>query len=157
MQSKDDLEEFYSKSDPWGYETTADDFIRKQKILDALSFHAPFKRALDIGCGEGFITQDLPAKEIHGIELSDKAAKRLPKTIKRVKEPQGEYDLILATGILYAQYDYAKFINWINDHAKGIVLTCNIESWEVGKVDRREVHTYEFPYRTYTQVLRVFK
>lgn len=158
MQSKQDMEDWWSKPDAWGYKTNIDDQDRKQAILDALTPFTPFKRALDIGAGEGFITKDLPAQEIEAIEISDTAAERLPSNIKRVKEPTGEYDLIICTGMLYEQYDYEKFIDWMKKHANGIILTCNIKDWEINPLSSEAlVHKYEFPYRTYTQILKVYK
>lgn len=157
-QSKEDLEDFYSTTDPWNYKTNSDDQARKQAILDALTPFAPFKRALDIGAGEGFITKDLPALEIEAIEISDTAAERLPSNVKRVKEPTGEYDLIICTGMLYEQYDYEQFIDWMKKHANGIILTCNIKDWEINPLSGDAlVHQYEFPYRTYKQILKVYK
>lgn len=159
-QSKQDLEDFYNAEDPWGYKTNKDDEHRKKMILDVLSPHAPFKRALDIGCGEGFITQDLPAKEIEGIEISDNAAKRLPDNVKRVVNPEGLYDLIICTGMLYEQYDHHSFLSWIKSHIRkgGIVLTCNIKDWEINTLpSENQIHEVEFDYRTYTQKLRVYR
>lgn len=160
MQTKDDLEEWYLIGDPWGYETSSDDIHRKKVILDALSHYAPFKRALDIGCGEGFITTDLPAKQIEGIEISDNAASRLPKNVKRVTNPSGEYDLIVCTGMLYDQYDHHSFLSWMKSHIKqgGFILTCNIKEWELNTLPSdNQIHEVEFPYRTYTQKLRLYK
>lgn len=159
-QTKDDLEEWYLQVDPWGYTTNQDDQQRKEMILDALSPYAPFKRALDIGCGEGFITKDLPAKAIEGIEMSDNAAGRLPKNVKRVVNPSGEYDLIICTGMLYDHYDHHTFLSWIRSHIApgGIILTCNIKDWEINDLPSEpQVHDVEFYYRTYQQKLRVYK
>ena len=58
QQTKQELEDWYKKNDPWSYKTTNDDIIRKEKILSLLE---NYNTALDIGCGEGFITTDLPA------------------------------------------------------------------------------------------------
>lgn len=157
-QSKQDLEDWYSKKDPWGYNDNSDDKVRKQVILDAISPYAPFKRALDIGAGEGFITKDLPAKEIEAIEVSDSASERLPSHIKRVKKPTDKYDLIILTGVLYDQYEGQKLIDWAKEHCDGIIVTCNIKDWEINPLPADAmVHTYEFPYRTYTQSLKVYK
>lgn len=104
MQTKEELDNWYRYPDPWAYETTQDDLDRKQKIIDLLSTR--YQRAIDIGCGEGFVTRDLPAIEIHGIEISDLAASRLPWNVKRVHEPEGIYDLVMTTGTLYTQYNH---------------------------------------------------
>lgn len=157
MQSKDSLEEWYSLVDPWGYATNPDDLQRKQRILEAIP-EKDYQRALDIGAGEGFITVDLPAKEIEAIELSDAAAERLPKGIKRVAKPHGDYDLIVCTGMLYAQYDHQQFLDWIREHGIDIVVTSNIKDWEINDLpEDKQIYQVVFPYREYEQILRVYK
>lgn len=156
-QSKQELEDWYSKTDPWGYNDNMDDKDRKMYILDAISPYAPFKRALDIGAGEGFITKDLPAKEIEAIEVSDSASERLPSHVKRVKKPSGVYDLIILTGVLYDQYEGQKMLDWAKEHCDGIILTCNILTWEVNSLpSEKMIHCYTFPYRTYEQILKIY-
>ncbi len=157
-QSKADLEDFYSKPDPWNYKTTPDDIQRKQYILHTLDLFGPFERALDIGCGEGWITKDLPADIKHGFELSDVAAERFPPCVQRTM--LGKYDLVLATGVLYAHYDWERFVELIRKFGSRIVLTCNIKAWEMHAalfaVPGKQVLEMEFPYREFTQKLRVF-
>lgn len=152
MQSKIELERWYQKTDPWGYTTHADDRRRKEKILSHLH---TYDRALDIGAGEGFITKDLPAKFIHAIEISDEAAQRFPLNIKRVSEPQGMYDLIIATGVFYDQYDWRQMHQWIMDHASGTVLTSNIKTWE-HPLPAQPVYEEDFKYRGYIQHLCLY-
>lgn len=156
MQSKNELEQWYQKTDPWGYLTNTEDSKRKQLILSRLK--GRYKKALDIGCGEGFITTDLPADEIHGLEISDLAASRFPTNVKRVFEPDGKYDLIVATGVMYKQYDYQKMIDWIKKHATGTVLLSNIKSWEMPEVHTigKQIYEEEYSYREYTQKLRIY-
>ena len=86
MKTIEELESQYNNLDPWQYETNPDDIYRKKFYLTVLSDlnSDNWKRALDIGAGEGFITRDLPADEIHAIESSDQAASRLPENVKRV-------------------------------------------------------------------------
>lgn len=118
-----------------------------------------FKRALDIGAGEGWITQFLPAIDRHGIELSDVAASRFPGHILRVHEPDGQYDLVVATGVLYKHYNNKQMLSWINAAATNIVLTCHIEDWETDAVldiKGRQIFEARFPYREFTQKLRIF-
>ena len=156
MQTKSELEQWYETPDPWGYETNPDDLTRKKRILEALT--GTYDRALDIGCGEGWITKDLPAKEIHGLELSETARTRLPANVKAVKEPIGGYDLIVATGVLYKQYDWRQILDWIKWHSTGTILIAGIEDWlvdlsELGKPD----YVKQFKYRDYIQEARVYK
>jgi hypothetical protein len=75
MQSRDELDEWYATPDPWGFQSNPADADRKARILAAIKRPGPrYKRALDIGCGEGWISKDLPAALIHGLEWSEKAA-----------------------------------------------------------------------------------
>jgi hypothetical protein len=156
MQSKEELEAWYKSEDPWSYRTNPDDQGRKERILHALP--GRYKRALDIGAGEGWITQDLSADEIHGLEISDEAASRFPKNVKRVSVPVGKYDLVLATGVLYRQYDNQQVLNWISKHASKIILVAGIKDWLVDLSSLGEpVYVKEFSYREYTQEVRVYK
>jgi len=161
MQTKEEIELSYRDGDAWDFETNAEDARRKRYILHVLRLFGPFERALDIGCGQGFLTRDLPAEEIHGFEISDNAASRLPQNVKRVLEPEGKYDLVTACGIMYSHYDHELFVRLIREHSSGTVLLCNIASWElseaVSEVSGKQVFTAFFPYRTWSQALRIFK
>lgn len=154
MQRKEDIERWYDKPDPWGYETHPDDLIRKRRILKALEGRT-YNRALDIGAGEGWITKDLPAKVIHGLELSEQARARMPSPVAPVTEPHGKYDLIVLTGVLYDHYDRDTFVQWVRDHRakRAVVLTCHIKAWEV-PLPYESQYEESFQYREYTQILR---
>lgn len=161
---KTDDESYLRSRDPWRYTSNPVDAIRKQKILDSLQFgrgprsHRHFFRALDIGAGEGWITKDLPASSLFGMESSDAAARRFPPNVARVFEPVGKYDLILATGVMYETYHYREFLRIIREHASYIVALCNIEGWEVPAVVELGVPRYveRFPYHEHTEVIRVY-
>jgi trans-aconitate methyltransferase len=129
MFEKSWFEAWYLKEDPWGYRSTPDDAHRKLTILQTLQPYAPFQRALDIGCGEGYITEDLPAASIDGIEISDKAAARLASNIRRVQVPDGRYDLVITTGTLYREYDHVLIASWIRASASRLVLVSGIKDW----------------------------
>jgi hypothetical protein len=158
MQSKAEIEEWYTKPDPWGYEGTQDDIDRRSIILRTCGEAMFYDRALDIGSGEGFITAHLPAKEIEAYEISDNAAARLPWNVRRVIKPTGKYDLIIVMGMMYAHYDFPMFLRMIREHADGLVILCNIKEWEVKEVCQlgEPVETFEFPYREFTEVMRVY-
>jgi 2-polyprenyl-3-methyl-5-hydroxy-6-metoxy-1,4-benzoquinol methylase len=158
MQSPDEIEAWYQTPDPWAYKTTPDDAFRKEIILELLSTYGPFERALDIGCGEGFITSELPADHIEGIEISTTAASRLPANVLHVQQPVGKYDLIICTGMLYAHYDYQQFLDWMMKHTNGVILTCNIKEWERNTLpESKQVYSLEFNYRNYVQALRIYE
>lgn len=162
MQTKDQLEDFYKKADPWGYQTNIADVNRKNIILqetnDLAAKHGIFNTALDIGAGEGWITSGLPSKNIYGYELSDLAASRFPDNVKRMtkEEISGQkFDLIIATGVLYKQYDYRWILNTIMKRAGGFVVSCNIKNLEINDLPFR-IKTYEFPYRQYIERLSIY-
>jgi trans-aconitate methyltransferase len=147
MFEKNWFETWYSKEDPWGYRSTSDDATRKLEILQTLQLYAPFTRALDIGCGEGFITEDLPAASIDGLEISDKAAARLSPKVRRVLVPDGHYDLVITTGTLYKEYDHAQIASWISTSASRLVLVCGIRDWLLPYSFGKVLQTKEFSYR----------
>jgi len=117
MQSPAELDAFWSRPDPWGFRTHPDDQTRLVKLLAALP-KSRYRRALDIGCGDGFIAEQLPAEFVTGIDLAqgaiNQARDRTPAGAKRVFYQgslfdfgnliRGTYDLIIASGILYSQY-----------------------------------------------------
>ena len=149
MQTKEELESWYKNPDPWAYESTHDDLIRKENLLNMLTLK--YRRALDIGCGEGFVTRDLPAINIHGIEISDIAASRLPSNVKRVHEPVGIYDLVITTGTLYQQYNHEQIAEWIRRAACCHVLIAGIKDWLIPYKFGIPIATKEFQYRQFVQ------
>jgi hypothetical protein len=158
-QSREELEDWYKNPDPWGFQTNPADADRKARILAAIKRPGPrYKRALDVGCGEGWITKDLPAALLHGLELSKTARARIPAPVVAVEEPDGKYDLIVASGVLYRQFEWQSIHDLIAKHAaKGAtVVTCHIKDWEMPLPGEAEL-VDEFPYREYVEVLRRFR
>jgi tRNA G46 methylase TrmB len=154
MQSKEELENWYLTEDPWGYKINLDDLHRKNKILSILG---NYKTALDIGCGEGFVTSDLPATKIFGIELSDNASLRLPKNVNRLNEPSGKYELVITTGTLYQQYNHQQITQWIKESASHHILVGGIKDWIIWSDFGKIIKEIEFQYREYTQIVRLYE
>lgn len=154
MQTKNELENWYKNVDPWSYKMTQDDVVRKEKILSLLE---SYDTALDIGCGEGFITTDLPANKIYGIELSDNASSRLPKNVTRLLSPEGKYDLVVTTGTLYRQYDNQQIRNWVLESSKKHILVGGIKDWMIWSNFGEIIKEIEFKYREYTQIIRLYE
>jgi protein-L-isoaspartate O-methyltransferase len=160
MQSKDELEHWYKQPDPWQYKTTQDDLERKAKlimILSEISKGIQYERVLDIGAGEGYVTQDIFAKEIYGIEISDLAASRFPSNVKRVLEPEGKYDLVMTTGTLYSQYNHKQIVDWIRQSASKHILVAGIKDWLIDYSFGQVIHQSEFPYRQYVQRVTMYE
>jgi SAM-dependent methyltransferase len=119
VQSKAELEDFYAEPDPWHYDEVADDAARVARLLAAIP-PRDYDRTLDVGCGNGFVTAQLPGRERVGIDLSERAvayaAERVPTTEERPvrflagslfeADPAelGTFDLVVITGVLYPQY-----------------------------------------------------
>lgn len=163
MQSKAKLDKWYEKRDPWNYQSNPDDHNRKMIILDRLLPYGTFDRAFDIGCGEGWITKDLPAHDIYGFDISINAMRQLPDNVTKMTTPllnrqydfkdsitNLNFDLIIATGVFYRDYHWQWMIDKINQHATGIVLTCNIKQSELSQAIsqlKNQIHIEEFSYR----------
>lgn len=92
IQSQSDLEQWYQASDPWQYEANPEDSKRKQVLLSELPKRT-FNRVLDIGCGHGFVTRDLPGKEIIGVDISQAAVDQGNVYAKRHKLSHLTYEV----------------------------------------------------------------
>jgi hypothetical protein len=157
MQSKHDLEDWYSQPDRWGYFNNPEDNNRLNNILYLLGLGKnKYNRAIDIGCGEGFITHHLPAEVIHGYDLSNNALSRLPQNVKSVTQPEGKYDLVLSTGTLYSQYDHESIYEIIMGCASEYILIGGISSWIIEKDFGTEIKSFAFPYREFTQKITLY-
>jgi len=157
QQSKQELEHWYQNEDPWQYKTTPDDASRKEKLINILLEFGPYNRALDIGAGEGYVTESIPAERIHAIEISDLAASRFPANVTRVLEPDSKYDLVMTTGTLYPQYNHEYISNTIKSCAVKYVLVAGIKDWLLDYKFGKIVHDEEFRYREYTQRVIVYE
>jgi hypothetical protein len=154
IQTKEELENWYKNIDPWSYKMNYDDIFRKEKILSILE---KYDTTLDIGCGEGFITTDLPANKIYGIELSDNASSRLPENVIRISKPEGKYDLVMTTGTLYQQYNHQQITNWVKQSASHHILVGGIKDWMIWSDFGKIIKEIEFKYREYTQIIRLYE
>lgn len=153
-QPIEEIETWYEKEDPWDYKTTKDDQDRKERIIKALGKFSPIESILDIGCGEGWITKDLPGKLLYGFDVSQNASKRLPENVKYLEKPI-ECDVVCFMGILYPHYDGDRIWRAYRPYARKYLFVSGIEGW---LVDTGGVLLYEekFPYREYTQVIRIY-
>lgn len=161
VQTKKELEEWFETPDPWDYETTPDDEVRRQLIIfiSTVFLAGHWGKTLDIGCAEGFITQYLPGQHVFGLDISEEALKRVPARVKPILKPEGKYSLIVATGVLYDHYDYKQVRKWIDKHASHIVLTSHYDKISVAHdiFDKPQLFYAEYPYRDGKQILRVYK
>lgn len=175
IQPVSEIEEWFSNPDPWGYEQHPDDAKRKA-ILKSLLASRDFDRVLDLGCGDGFITRELPGKEIIGVDISGNAIARARE--KSLDQPhisyeahslfdlpkpgfEDNFDLIIVTGVLYPQYiaqgELLAF-TLLDAMLKkgGVLVSCHIDEWYNFRFPYLTFHREYYRYREYTHLLEGF-
>ncbi len=172
IQPKDELEDWYSGEDPWGYYDNPHDTRRKETILSAIP-KGDYEKVVDIGCGNGFLTKDLPGRNILGVDISEKAvAWANQHTPAHVRFTAGslfdlpelglpQMDLVLITGVLYPQYigKASRLVYVLVDQIlkPGGVLVCShILDWYRLRFPYLTLSREYFPYREMTQILEVY-
>lgn len=172
IQNKQELDDFYSTADPWGYYDNPHDATRKARILAALP-QRDYATALDIGCGNGFITNSLPAKSVIGLEFSEKAVDWANShAAPHVRYRSGSLfdlpdldlppmDLIVITGVLYPQYigNSLRLVYVLIDRllsTGGVLLCSHIFEWHKARFPYLTISREYFTYRDYSQVLEVY-
>ena len=174
LQPLAEIEHWYEKPDPWQYEDSPDDLKRKSMLLSVLP-QARYGRILDIGCGDGFITRNLPGDKIIGVDISENAIKHA----KSKPQPNIEYqqkslfdlgvtdfgsqlfDLVVITGLLYPQYIgmSQKLAMIIIDELLppgGHLVSCHIDEWYAMRFPYITLHREYYPYREFNHLLEVY-
>ncbi len=179
LQPLADIDRHYDKPDPWGYENNPQDMRRKSEILGVLPERA-YGRVLDIGCGDGFLTFDLPGAAVVGVDVSPAAvgwADKRKATLSATEAarftfragsvfelPQvveGEFDLVVITGVLYPQYIGAAssvVLPSIDGILRpgGVLVSCHIDSWNPPRFPYALADLSLYPYRDYMHRLEVY-
>lgn len=172
VQPIQELNLFYEQADPWHYENTPDDKKRKEIILSEIP-NRDYNNVLDIGCGHGFVTRDLPGRNVIGVDISHNAidqARAYEDTRLRFiqssifeihHKTKKKYDLIVITGVLYSQYIgnshnliYLLINQLLLDN--GILVCCHIDEWYQARFPYLMLEYYLFGYREYTQRLEIY-
>ncbi len=177
IQTPEALDSFFSVSDPWGYDSHPDDRKRVEHILSTLPSDRP-NRVLDIGCGNGFLTVQLPGREILGVDFSQEAvgwarqrAHRLGRSevsfrVASVFDldmlPASHFDLVVVTGVLYRQYIGQAFTSVAASIMRrmtpsGHLVHAHIESWFNRAFPLNRVAARTYPYRDHIHLLEVYK
>ena len=92
----------------------SDDHGRREVLISCIP-SLTYRAALDIGCGDGFITQKLPAPHIIGVDIDQIAVERARTVDDRrlsfrqgaladihgLVSPEPPIDLVVMTGLLY--------------------------------------------------------
>ena len=173
IQSKNELDEFYSSSDPWSYNENKDDTNRLNILLSELP-NRDFDNVLDIGCGNGFITSKLPGKNILGVDISENAIKfaKEKNTNQNINYIQGsifelnqklniKFDLIVITGVLYSQYigKANNLIYLIIDNLlsqNGVLVSVHIDEWYNSQFPYLKLKQHYYNYREFTHNLEIY-
>jgi predicted TPR repeat methyltransferase len=172
IQSTKELDQWHAKEDPWQYETSPDDLRRKAILLSELPHH-DFNDVLDIGCGQGFVTRDLPGRHVTGVDVSAEAidkARRIQReglTFKQLSlfelapPPENKYDLVVITGVLYPQYT-GSALNLVYRIVDGLLaeggylISVHIDAWYRARFPLLLVKQHFYGYREYTHRLEVY-
>ena len=172
IQSKEELEQWYGRPDPWEYEVNPDDLTRRSMLLSELPKRR-YLRALDIGCGEGFVTRHLPAEKIIGVDLSEQAIARANQhSSDRLSFQQGSlfelagrfsepFDLIVIAGVLYPQYigNSNRLVYMMIDSLLaqgGVLASVHIDEWYTARFPYLLSRTVMYGYRDYTHRLEIY-
>ena len=172
MQSRHELEDWHSAQDPWEYEQHPDDQLRKSILLSELPQRS-YRRTLDIGCGQGFLTRDLPGESVLGIDISEEAVIKARKwKNERIDFTQASlfelpdkvddsFDLVIITGVLYPQYigrALSLVYNIIDGLLveDGILVSVHIDEWYSARFPYLILKEHFYSYREYTHRLEIY-
>lgn len=131
-QSRNEWEGFYENADPWGYVGRWLLERRRQEILRHIFREwGPYERALDLGSGEGIVTQWLAehCRELVSVEISDRALRRQKEKLRtdsslfvhadvfRVSFRPASFDLVCGSEVLSYTKDRAavaaEWLRWL--------------------------------------------
>ena len=167
------MEKWYEKPDPWGYESNKEDLTRRAMLLSVIP-QKRYERVLDIGCGDGFITQRLPGESIIGVDLSANAIAHaqsrklshiefLQKSIFELPETEWNhcFDLIIITGVLYPQYigkGHLLVYTIIDELLKpgGHLICAHIFEWYKCRFPYITITREYYRYREFSHILEVY-
>ncbi|MEH2183076.1 glycosyltransferase [Nostoc sp.] len=161
-----------AKMNIWQDETMPENKIYKELILSEIPENN-YKNVLHIGCGHGFITKDLAGEKVLGVDILSNAINKAKADennglefiqsclLELVHKTQGNYDLIVITGVLYSQYigKSHNFIYSLLDKLiidNGILICCHIDEWYKARFPYLMLDYSLFQYRQHTQRLEVY-
>lgn len=177
VQAAGELDTHYSVEDPWNYDGTPDDKRRRERLLSLLP-RREYRRSLDIGCGNGFLTFSLPGDAVVGCDISEKAIRWAEKraqaradrdrfdlrAISLFQLPLAKldrFDLIVMTGVLYRQYIGEAFslVRMIVDdllEPNGVMVSVHIDEWCRHHFPYTLLDLSFYSYREYTHRVEVY-
>jgi 2-polyprenyl-3-methyl-5-hydroxy-6-metoxy-1,4-benzoquinol methylase len=145
VQSAAELDSHYSQPDPWGYNGNPHDTRRKAELLSVLPSRPP-GRVLDIGCGDGFISFDLPGQHITGVDLSAAAIGWAQRRLAQLPPAEAARFQFEARSLFdLPQAGWAPFD------------TVLIADWNPPRFPYALLDTALYPYREYTHRIEVYR
>lgn len=108
MRNRDEWNKWYAKPNPWGTAGGIDDQVRTRALTQRLR-HARFDYGLDLGCGEGGLTNELAkiCEKVVGYDISDKAIERARSSFPHVRFGVGDLlDVIKLPEVVAAPFDF---------------------------------------------------
>lgn len=172
IQKREDIEKWHVQNDPWDYNQNKDDLNRKEILLSEIP-QKKYRKVLDIGCGQGFITKHLPGDEIFGVDISENAigyAKKIEKENLVFKQGSifdidklfdTKFDLIIITGVLYKQYIGSSsnliyvLLNKVLNKG-GILISVHINDWYTMQFPYFKLKQLYYRYREYIHNLEIY-
>jgi SAM-dependent methyltransferase len=179
VQALSELETFWQNPDPWAYYTNPSDRLRLAEFKTALPAKK-YSKALDVGCGNGFLTFNIPADWVIGTDVCFNAVEHARRKAEEKKVSEKfqffqcsmfdlhlnsnleDFDLIVVTGVLYPQYLAKGFAaleaNLIRVlRPGGILLSCHIGEWNPPPFSLSRLSVTRYPYREYEHLLEVYQ
>ena len=172
-----EIEAYESNPDPWGYYNNLDDQKRLDRlklVLDQLSF----ERVIDIGCGNGFLTENIKAPEVLGVDVSQaavgwgelRAAELGLRThayctgdiLSQEIQNHGYFDLVVLTGVLYEQYVGGAY-NIVRHNIDrilvqgGHLISCHILEWNPIRFAYTAIDQQIYQYGRYTHSIELYR
>ena len=91
MRTRDEWDSWYARPNPWGTEGDDEDRVRTELLLSRLK-HAHFVHLLDLGCGEGRLTDVLSrlSEHTYGIDIAHAAIERARSRFPHIRFEQGD-------------------------------------------------------------------
>jgi len=120
--------DFYGQRELWGQ---APEPYQEELLQDILSLLPPsIESILDVGCGDGFNTNALPAEiTVVGMDISAEALKHLRRetrlgSVNDIPFPDRSFDLVMASAVIehVSEVDYPKAIDELRRVARRYIL-----------------------------------
>jgi SAM-dependent methyltransferase len=91
MRTRDEWDKWYARPNPWGTEGGDEDRVRTELLLGRLQ-HARFANLLDLGCGEGRLTDALSrlSEHTYAIDIAQAAIERARTRFPHIRFEQGD-------------------------------------------------------------------